>query len=69
MLFKTSSFEKTTGPVTFLLYDLNDVDIQQILEFKVSFGKYHPVFPKNPSRIILRHPVYNFYNDTYLFVK
>ena len=24
------------------------VDIQLILEFKTSFGKYHPVFPKNP---------------------
>ena len=27
---------------------LNDVDIQLILEYKISFGKYHPVCPKNP---------------------
>ena len=27
---------------------LNDVDIQLILEFNNSFGKYHPINPKNP---------------------
>ena len=48
MLFGTGSFTKIAGLATFLLYDfLNDVDIQLILEFN-SFGKYHPVFPKNP---------------------
>ena len=31
-----------------LISFLNDVDIQLILDFKNSFGKYHPVFPKNP---------------------
>jgi hypothetical protein len=44
---------KISWPVTFLLYGfelifLNDVDIQLILELKNSFGKYHPVLPKNP---------------------
>jgi hypothetical protein len=29
----------------------NDVDIQIILEFKNSFGKYLPVSPKNPQGI------------------
>ena len=55
-----SSFENIDRPVTFLLYDLeceflflNDVDLQLILEFKISFGKYHTVCPKNPL-----HPVY-----------
>ena len=50
MLLRTGSLAKIAGPVTFLLYDLNlnDVDIQLILEFKHSFAKYHPVFPKNP---------------------
>ena len=28
---------------------LNQVDIQLILYFKNSFGKYHPVFPKSPQ--------------------
>ena len=50
MLFRTSSFAKIVWPVTVLLYDLECVDIQLILEFKNSFGKYHPVFPKNPER-------------------
>ena len=27
---------------------LNDLDNEQILEFKDSFRKYHPVFPKIP---------------------
>ena len=31
-----------------LISVLNNVDIQLILELKNSFGKYHPVFPKNP---------------------
>ena len=49
-LFKleTQNLKKTskiTGPIIFLL--LNDVNIQFILEFKNSFGKYHPVFPKS----------------------
>ena len=29
-----------------LISFLNDEDIQLILEFKISFGKYHPIFPK-----------------------
>ena len=45
-----------------MLYDLecylNDVDIQLILEFKDIFGKYHPVFPKNPKGFFGRHPEY-----------
>ena len=47
-------FCKTDEPVTLLLKTrmlisfLNDVDIQRILEFKNSCGKYHSVFPKNP---------------------
>ena len=40
-----------------LISFLNDVDIQLILEFKNSFGKYHPVFPENPERRFLEHPV------------
>ena len=46
--------KQIAGPVTFFLYDLecyfflNDMDIQLVLEFKNSFWKYHPVFPKNP---------------------
>ena len=45
-------FADIDGSVTFLLYNLefyfflNDVDIQLILEFKDSFGKYCPVFLK-----------------------
>jgi hypothetical protein len=31
-----------------LISFLKDVDIQQILEFKNSFGKYHPVFSGKP---------------------
>ena len=31
-----------------LIYFLNYVVIQLILEFKKSFGKYDPVSPKNP---------------------
>jgi hypothetical protein len=30
-----------------LISFLNDADIKTILEFKDSFGKYYPVFPKN----------------------
>ena len=49
MLFQKSSFAKITEPVTFLLISYsNEEDIQLILEFTKSFGKYHPVFPKNP---------------------
>ena len=40
MLFRTSNF-------------FYDVDIQLILELKKSFGKYHPVFPKNPYRVVI----------------
>ena len=45
-IFYTSlaAISRFDGPVTFLL---NDEDIQLILRFKYSFGKYHPVFPKN----------------------
>ena len=55
VLFWTSSFAKIKGLVTFLLHDLesyfflNDADIKLILEFKDSFGKFCPVFPKNPK--------------------
>ena len=36
-----------------------DNDIQLILEYKNSFGKYHPVFLKNPYReFFLGHSVY-----------
>ena len=31
---------------------LNNVDIQLILEFKISLGKYHPVCPKNSQRVL-----------------
>ena len=48
MLFYTSlaaisSFANIDRPVTCLLYFLNVVDIQLIVEFKISFGKYHSV--------------------------
>ena len=50
-----SSFGNIDGTVFFfsirlkmLISFLNDGDIQLILEFKKSFGKYYPVFPKNP---------------------
>ena len=50
-----SSFANIDGPVAFLLYNLKfylkkkmDNDIQLILEFKISFGKYHPLCPKYP---------------------
>ena len=33
-------------------YFSNDVDIQLFLEFKYSFGKYHPVFPKILKRFL-----------------
>ena len=32
-----------------LIFFLNDADIKTISEFKDSFGKYYPVFPKNPK--------------------
>ena len=53
--FWTSNILKIYGPVTFLLYKLEcyffriDVDIKLLLEFKESFGKFCPVFPKNPK--------------------
>ena len=45
---------KNLRPVTFLLYDM---DIQLILQFKNSFGKFSPVCPKTPERAFLGHPV------------
>jgi hypothetical protein len=37
----------------------NDVDIQLILEFNSSFGKYRPLHPKNSNRIFfLGHAVH-----------
>ena len=38
---------------------LNDVDIQLILEFENSFGKYLPVCPKNDKGRFFGHPVCN----------
>ena len=56
-LTATRCFAIIDQPVTCLLYDLeckfrflDELDIQLILEFKISFGKYHPVFPKTPSK-------------------
>ena len=43
-----SSFANINGPVTYLLYDLNGVDIHLILEFKKGFGKHHLVCFKIP---------------------
>ena len=43
-----SSFANINRPVTFSLYNLNDVNIQLILEFKISSGKYHPLYQKHP---------------------
>ena len=40
-----------------LIYFLSDGDILLILEFKNSFGKYHPVFIRNLEREFLGHPV------------
>ena len=39
-----------------LISFLNDVDIQLIVEFKKSFGEYHPVCPKNPERAVFGTP-------------
>ena len=37
---------------------LNDVDIQLILEFNNSFGKYHPLNPENSLKVFfLGHSV------------
>ena len=54
MLFRTSNISNIYGPVSFLLYESYrmlffkiDVDIQLILEFKNSFRKNCPFFPKN----------------------
>ena len=66
LLAGKSSFSNIDLSITFLLYDLesyfflNDVDIQLILEFKNSFGKYHPVCRKNPQRVFLGHAVERF---------
>jgi hypothetical protein len=32
-----------------LISFLNDAEIKTISEFKDRFGKYYPVFPKNPK--------------------
>ena len=60
MLFWTSGFAKNEGACNFfaiwlrmLILFLNDVDIQLILEFKNSFGKICPFFPKNPKHFFL----------------
>ena len=37
---------------------LNEVDIQLILDFKNSFGKYHSVFPKNSLKGFLGRTVH-----------
>ena len=53
MLFQTGNIAKIDGPVTFLLYGLEllffliDLDLQLISDFKSSFVKYCPFFPKN----------------------
>ena len=47
MFFRTSSFAKIAGLVTFLFYD---VDQQFILVFKNIFGKYNSVFARRPQR-------------------
>ena len=41
-----------------LIFFVNDVDNQLILEFKDSFGKYNPIFPKITKIFFLGHPVY-----------
>jgi hypothetical protein len=52
---RTINILKIDGPVTFLLYKLECnffriyVDIKLLLEFKESFEKICPVFPKNPK--------------------
>ena len=66
MLLRTSNIAKIYGPVNFfLLYELEcnfffliDVDIQLILEFRNSFGKYHPVSLKNPERAFFWDTLY-----------
>ena len=65
MLFRSSMATKIVRPVTFQLHDLeceflflNDVEIQNILEFKNNFGKYHPFFPKNPFKNCLEYPLH-----------
>ena len=47
-----------------LISFLNDLDIQQILEFKLNFGKYNPVCPKNPQRVLIRTP-----HTLYIYIK
>ena len=37
-----------------LISFLNDADIITISEFKDSFGKYYPVFPKNPKNLSVK---------------
>ena len=48
-----SNFANIDEPVTFCPMNLflNDVDIQLILEFNNSFGKYHPLNPENSLKV------------------
>ena len=54
VLFRTKSFAKIAGPVTFLLYDLKCLFFFKLRGYKTDFriqnsiAKYHPVCPKNP---------------------
>ena len=41
-------------PISFL----NDLDKQLILEFKISFEKYHPLSPNNPQRVFFLDTLY-----------
>ena len=38
---------------TLRIFRMHDLDIKLILEFKNSFGKYHPVCPKSPLMFFL----------------
>ena len=38
--------KKVAGPAIFAIFFLNEVNLKLILEFKKSFKKCHPVFPK-----------------------
>ena len=56
--FSSNTFSNIAGPVTFLLwlrmlvYFLNDVDIQLILEFRNSIEKCYPVCSKIPNGLM-----------------
>ena len=41
------------------IYFLNDVDKQLILEFKISFEKYHTLSPNNPKKGVFSTPFIN----------